>query len=225
MPESLNDRELDGWRPLLAIADMAGRTMGGGGARTAAVDLSEADDDLDDEPALMLLRTAARSSTRRRRQLEDEITSADLVKKLHALEDRPWNEWGRFKKPITANGVARLLKRYDIKPGTLGSGNDRPARLLLGAVRRCLATLRGRAVTLSSLPSAPTAPTLVAQGFEAKTQPLQRFWLERLENRSTPWKSRAGAVGADGHGKAGHLRKKTAIRTAVDGPQRRRDEP
>ena len=39
--------------------------------------------------------TAARSSTTTEgRQLEDEITSAELVKKLHALEDRPWNEWG-----------------------------------------------------------------------------------------------------------------------------------
>ena len=33
---------------------------------------------------------------------------------------------GRLKKPITANGVARLLKRYDIRPGTLGSGDNRP---------------------------------------------------------------------------------------------------
>jgi Protein of unknown function (DUF3631) len=44
------------------------------------------------------------------------ITSAKLVEKLHGLEARPWSEWGRMRKPISATGVARLLKQYDIRP-------------------------------------------------------------------------------------------------------------
>ena len=126
VPEILNDRELDGWRPLLAIADLAGPNWGQR-ARAAAVNLcGAADDELDDEPALVLLQDCRKIFDETKAKFEDEITSASLMAKLHALEDRPWNEWGRFKKPITANSVARLLKRYDIKPGTLGSGNDRP---------------------------------------------------------------------------------------------------
>ena len=124
VPEGLNDREMDGWRPLLAIADMAGGTWPEA-ARTAAMLLAEADE-FDDEPALMLLRDCRKVFDDEKATLEDEITSAELVKKLHALEDRPWKEWGRLHKPITANGVARLLKRYDIKPVTLGSGDNRP---------------------------------------------------------------------------------------------------
>ncbi len=54
VPDPLNDRELDGWRPLLAIADMAG-SQWAEAARAAAVGLSEGSADRDDEPALMLL--------------------------------------------------------------------------------------------------------------------------------------------------------------------------
>ena len=58
VPDSLNDREMDGWRPLLAIADMAGGEWPEA-ARTAAVLLAEADE-FDDEPALMMLRDCRR---------------------------------------------------------------------------------------------------------------------------------------------------------------------
>ena len=50
VPAGLNDREMDGWRPLLAIADMAGGAWPEA-ARTAAMLLAEADE-FEDEPAL-----------------------------------------------------------------------------------------------------------------------------------------------------------------------------
>ena len=93
VPAGLNDREMDGWRPLLAIADMAGGAWPEA-ARTAAMLLAEADE-FDDEPALMLLRDCRKVFDDEKATLEDEITSAELVKKLHALEERPWIEWGR----------------------------------------------------------------------------------------------------------------------------------
>ena len=127
VPAGLNDRELDGWRPLLAIADMGG-TEWAKEARRAALTLSEGDDD-DDEPALMLLVDC--------RKIFDEIEGEARGRnhqrrpgeKLHGLEDRPWNEWGRMQKPITANGVARLLKRYEIRPGNVGTGKTTAPRL------------------------------------------------------------------------------------------------
>jgi hypothetical protein len=122
VPDSLNDRELDGWRPLLAIADLGG-TKWAARARTAAVNLCGGDDDADDEPGLMLLVDChaifvetASGKFENASGDTSSITSAKLVEKLHELEARPWSEWGRMRKPISANSVARLLKQYDIKP-------------------------------------------------------------------------------------------------------------
>jgi len=38
-----------------------------------------------------------------------EVGSADLVKRLVAIEDRPWAEMGRSRKPLTQNKLARML--------------------------------------------------------------------------------------------------------------------
>ena len=73
VPDSLNDREMDGWRPLLAIADMAGGTWPEA-ARTAAVLLAEADE-FDDEPALLLLRDCRAIFEKRLRHQSEEPSS------------------------------------------------------------------------------------------------------------------------------------------------------
>jgi len=44
------------------------------------------------------------------------MLSRDLAYCLAQLEGRPWAEWGKADKPISANQVARLLKRFDIHP-------------------------------------------------------------------------------------------------------------
>ncbi|HZD29398.1 MAG TPA: hypothetical protein VE251_11985, partial [Xanthobacteraceae bacterium] len=38
-----------------------------------------------------------------------EITSADLVKALVAIEGRPWAELGKSRRPLTQNKLARML--------------------------------------------------------------------------------------------------------------------
>ena len=85
VPDGLNDREMDGWRPLLAIADMAGPRWAEA-ARAAAMLLAETDE-FEDEPALLLLRDCRKVFDDGKCSFEDEITSADLVMKLHALEE------------------------------------------------------------------------------------------------------------------------------------------
>ena len=145
VPESLNDRQLDGWRPLLAIADLAGPTWGQR-ARTAAVNLCRAaDDDDHEEPALTLLvdclsifedlknRGKAGYEADPAKGIEAEISSAELMQQLHALENRPWGEWGRLRKPITQHAIARLLKAYDIKPGNVGPREKRAKGYLWAA--------------------------------------------------------------------------------------------
>ena len=127
VPEELNDRELDSWRPLLAIADLAG-----GGwpkkARDAAKALSERGDDDEEEAALMMFRDC-RVIFRKLANLVQppptEIETANLVEHLHKLADSSWSEWGRMMRPINGAGVAKLLKNYEIKPGFVGPRDDR----------------------------------------------------------------------------------------------------
>ena len=49
----------------------------------------------------------------------DRITSADLCEVLGKMEDRPWPEWGRSGKPITARALAKQLSWFEIKPKTI----------------------------------------------------------------------------------------------------------
>jgi hypothetical protein len=52
----------------------------------------------------------------------DRFASAELVEALVAIEGRPWAEW-RNGKPITANGLARLLAPFHIAPATIRIGD------------------------------------------------------------------------------------------------------
>src|SRR5262249_14949987 len=51
---------------------------------------------------------------------EIEMSSADLVKGLVVIEGRPWAELGKSRKPLTQNGLARMLKPLRIGPGKIG---------------------------------------------------------------------------------------------------------
>ncbi len=55
----------------------------------------------------------------------DRMPSAELVEALVAMEGRPWAEW-KAGKPITANGLARLLAPFRIKPGTIRTSLGTP---------------------------------------------------------------------------------------------------
>jgi Protein of unknown function (DUF3631) len=89
IPPALNDRAADNWRPLLAIADLAGGEWPQL-ARQAALTLSgEAQESASGVELLKDIRRAFG---------EDEaIRSADLVAKLTADPERPWAEWKRGK--------------------------------------------------------------------------------------------------------------------------------
>jgi uncharacterized protein DUF3631 len=41
------------------------------------------------------------------------------------MDDRPWPAFGKFPKPITSEGMARLLKPFKIKPGQINEINTR----------------------------------------------------------------------------------------------------
>jgi hypothetical protein len=121
MPETLNDRAADNWRPLLAIADTAG---GEWPVRARQAMQAMTPQDLDDEASgVLLLEDFHQLFTAGQKE---RLASADVVSALHQLEERPWSEWGRQAKPITARQVARLLAPFGITSKNIRIGADTP---------------------------------------------------------------------------------------------------
>ena len=120
IPAELDDRAADGWEPLLAIADAAGSDWPGR-ARRAALSLSVGDGREDDSLGVRLLRDIEAVFDERR---TDKITSSELVGSLVAMEEAPW---GDLKgKALDVRTVARLLRPYGVKPGTIRIGEATP---------------------------------------------------------------------------------------------------
>lgn len=111
IPAGLNNRAADNWRPLLAIADAAG-----GDWPRRAREIAEAMVDGDQSRRVTLLADI--------RDIFDAkgaeaMASAELAAALVALEGHDWAEYGRSGKPLTVNGLARLLARDGISPGSV----------------------------------------------------------------------------------------------------------
>ena len=85
VPEALNDRAADNWRPLLAIADLVGGFSPEEARRAARTLLGEEQDDAINIELLRDVRIAFGDA--------DEIRSADLVSKLAADQERPCADW------------------------------------------------------------------------------------------------------------------------------------
>jgi hypothetical protein len=121
MPDGVVNRAADNWRPLLAIADAAGGKWPAR-ARQAVQCLGAAAAGDERSMRVLLLSDVRAIFTERRL---DRLPSAELVEALVAIEGRPWAEW-KAGKPITANGLARLLGPFGIKPGTIRTANSTP---------------------------------------------------------------------------------------------------
>jgi hypothetical protein len=57
---------------------------------------------------------------------EVELSSAFIVEKLGEMEERPWSEWGRNRKPISPRQLAVLLSPFAIVPVKLRIGESTP---------------------------------------------------------------------------------------------------
>jgi putative DNA primase/helicase len=106
VPEALNDRAADNWRPLLAIADLAGGRWPQR-AREAACQLSgEGHESSSNNVELLADIKAAFGDA-------DVIRSADLVAKLIADPERPWAEW-KHGRSLTQKQLAGLLTPFQV---------------------------------------------------------------------------------------------------------------
>ena len=113
---SRNDRQVDNWMPILAIAMVLGCE-----SRVRDVAMLVASDEQDELPARIQLLSDIREVFDVARS--ERISSADLVKQLVAMEDRPWCEWKRGN-PLTPNSMSRILKAFDIQPKQLRIGYE-----------------------------------------------------------------------------------------------------
>jgi hypothetical protein len=116
------NRAADNWRPLLAIADTAGANWPAR-ARLAVQYTGEAGDE---KSVRVLLLADIRAIFAEPDRLErDRLSSSELVTSLIAIEGRLWAEW-KAGKPLTANGLARLLAPFGIAPGTIRTSVGTP---------------------------------------------------------------------------------------------------
>jgi hypothetical protein len=108
-------RKANCWRPLLAIADLAGGEWPTR-ARGAALALSVTDEDAETIGVQLLasVRLAFGTAT--------QISTENLLRHLHAMTEAPWGEYGRQRKPMSPRQLATLLKPFGITSGTLREG-------------------------------------------------------------------------------------------------------
>ncbi len=114
MPEGVFNRLADNWRPLFAVAQIAG---GDWPARAAAAFTAmTATDEMDSHgigaSLLADIRTIFTDAG------TDRLASARIAEVLGTMDGKPWPEF-KNGKPITPNQVARLLRRFDIHSRTI----------------------------------------------------------------------------------------------------------
>jgi hypothetical protein len=116
-PPQLNDRQKDSWRPLLAIANLAGERWGKI-AWDAALEVSGFEEE-DNSLEIQLLRDIKGIFED---QGVDRLHSATLVESLRDLEESPW---ANFAISLTPNKLAWYLKPFGIHPKQMRIGDNK----------------------------------------------------------------------------------------------------
>jgi hypothetical protein len=148
VPSEMGDRPADNWHALLAIAESVGLAEK---ARAAAVALAAVDDDGEDRGVQLLSDIYGIFQASGATQLH----SGTIVEGLLKLEGRPWPELGRNARPLTKNGMARLLRPFKIHPtGTIRIGTETSKGYLRAAFE---ATWLEYGIGSLKQPSQPTA--------------------------------------------------------------------
>lgn len=129
VPDALDDRSADNWRPLIAIANHAGGEWPEA-ARTAALALSGVGDDTTGVRLLRDIKWIFDGNPRKdegtgeiiAEEPVDRMWSSVLAGRLVKIEDLPWADWP--KKGFTQTVLAALLKPFGIKPTTIRIGTE-----------------------------------------------------------------------------------------------------
>ena len=121
MPPGVFNRVADNWRPLLAVADI----VGGEWPQRARRALKAIQATVEDNSIRVQVLADIRAIFADHRV--DRLPSLKLVEDLIAMEGRPWAEW-KAGKPLSQNGLARLLKPLKIRPGTKRIAGEKTAK-------------------------------------------------------------------------------------------------
>jgi Protein of unknown function (DUF3631) len=133
-----NDRAKDVWEPLLAIAETAGGEWPDR-ARKAGKELSGETEEEEEEFKVRLLgdirqlfldafpvgHTARKAGAEGRPADGPRLSSADMVRRLLAIEDRPYGALGRMQRPLTQHELGRALKEFKIRSGSIRPLNSK----------------------------------------------------------------------------------------------------
>jgi putative DNA primase/helicase len=122
LPESLGNREADNWTPLFAIADRIG------GEWPERIRMAAQRTPRADAETTLGVQLLEDINTIFKRLNTGKLESSRICSELHQLEERPWPEYGRSRKPITPTQLARLLSRYKISPRTVRLDGRQRAR-------------------------------------------------------------------------------------------------
>ena len=122
-PPGLNDRACDAWEILLAIGDHAGGGWAGlsGCAARACRDINA---DAEQQTGVREQLIADLREIWRSEGDPDKLSGETIVAALHDMEDRPWAEWRRGR-PLTKNGLAKLLKDFKVYPTSVRLSDGR----------------------------------------------------------------------------------------------------
>jgi Protein of unknown function (DUF3631) len=123
MPDGFDNRLGDNWQVQFAIADLVGCEDE---AREAATRVSKVVGGGDMSVGVRLLADIKaifeQRATDKKVREPGNLPSAVAVTILGAMEDRPWSEWGKSGKAITQSALARLLRPFQVYPGTVRTG-------------------------------------------------------------------------------------------------------
>jgi putative DNA primase/helicase len=109
LPEALENRQADNWRPLITIADIAG-----GDWPSVARSLATNEEIVDTSVGIELLEDLRLLFVTN----GPRLLSSLIVEKLGEMEHRRWPEFDHGK-PITASALARLLRPFGVQPRPL----------------------------------------------------------------------------------------------------------
>jgi hypothetical protein len=116
VPACLQNRAADNWRPLIAIADVAGGEWPARVRQIAELAAGRAEAAQSDGVLLLSDIRAVFAESQ-----SERLKSADLATALANMEGRPWAECGG-KGAITKHRLAQLLSPYGIGPQTIRIG-------------------------------------------------------------------------------------------------------
>lgn len=178
LPDMLSDRAQDCWEPLLAISDLAGEDWPDR-ARRAAVTLSGTRSVEEDSAGVLLISDVRTVFVERD---TERLSTEMLLDALRGLDESPWSDW--YGKPLTARGLARLLKPLAIGPHSDGNSLGYKRRAFEDAWARYLpseVSKRQEPAPHSQKPGLPIRqPDQSTDTVESGPNPLQEWGSDTL---------------------------------------------